>query len=292
MIDPSFLDQLKELDFVVKKRVSSAYAGGRSSVKHGKGIEVIDYREYMPGDDFRLIDWRVYARTEKLHIRRFEEEKELTMQILVDTSASMDFTSHKMTKFDYAGSIAAGFGYLSVHNHEKFAMGLYSNSLREITQAKKSQAHLFNMIDLLNSIRLSGQTNLGVSAGQYSKLMKTKSFTVIVSDFLEELDTITEGIYRMAKHSAEMLLVQVVDPWEIELGYEGDIKFQDLETSDIKRTYISPGFRKEYTRSIKEHIARVKKTCDEVGVKFTTVKTDEPIFDSFVKMVGGGRRGG
>jgi uncharacterized protein (DUF58 family) len=292
LIDPSFLNQLKELDFVVNQRVSSVYAGGRPSIKHGRGIEVIDYREYIPGDDFRLIDWKVYARTEKLHIRRFEEEKELTIHLLVDASASMDFGTGRMTKFDYAGSIAAGFGFLSVHNHEKFALALYAETLREITQPKKSQNHLFNVIDLLNTVKLKGRTDFGVCAAQYVKLIKSKSFSIIVSDFLEDLESVREGVYRMAKHSKEMMLVQVLDPWELDLGWRDDVKFQDMETSDVKRTFLSPGFRKDYARSIAQHNAQVKGICHDLGIEFTSVTTDSPVFDSFVKIVGGGKRGG
>jgi uncharacterized protein (DUF58 family) len=292
LIDPSFLDQLKELDFIVNQRVSSVYAGGRPSIKQGRGVEVIDYREYMPGDDFRVIDWRVYGRTEKLYIRRFEEEKELTVHILVDTSASMDFRTGRLSKFDYAGSIAAGFGFLSVHNHEKFALALYTNSLREITQARKSQAHLFNVIDLLNNIPLKGNTDLGVSVSQYTKLIKTKSFSIIISDFLEDLDSVREGIYRMAKHSKEMLLIQVLDPWEIDLGWRDDINFKDLETGELKRTFLSPSFRRDYTKSVMEHNAQLLEMCRDIGVQFTSLTTDIGIFDAFVKIVGGGRRGG
>lgn len=292
MIDPHFLDQLKELDLLVKKRVSSSYTGGKPSVKHGKGIEVVDYREYFPGDDFRLIDWRVYARTEKMYIRRFEEEKDLIMHILLDCSSSMDFTTHKISKFDYAGSLAAGFGYLSAQSHDKFGMGLYSGSIMEVAQPKKSRAHLFNMIDLMNSARLSGQTNLGISASQYVKMMKSKSFSVIIGDFLEPYDSIREGLYRMAKHSSEMLLVQVLDPWEVNLGWGGDVKFEDMETSGAKRTYLSPGFKKDYALAVSEHTARITKMADDLGSTFTRVTTEKPIIDSFIKIMGGGRRGG
>ncbi len=292
MIDPSFLDQLKELDYVIKKRVSSTYSGGRPSIKHGRGIEVVDYREYMPGDDFRLIDWRVYARTEKLYIRRFQEEKDLVMHILLDASSSMNYTSHQMTKFDYAGSIAAGLGFLSVNNQEKFALALYSNAIRDMTQPRKSHTHLLNVIDLMNTLTLSGSTNLGACSSQYSKAMKSKAFTVIISDFLEEMDSFKEGVYRMAKHSAEMTLIQVLDPWELDLGYSGDIKFKDLESADIKRSFMSPGFKKEYVEKVQAHIAQLTQICQDLGVGFHTVMTNTPLFDSFVKIIGGGRRGG
>lgn len=292
MIDPSFLEQLKELDLIVKKRISSSYSGGRTSIKHGKGIEVVDYREYMPGDDFRVIDWRLFGRTEKLYIRRFEEEKDLVMHLLLDSSSSMNFSTHKITKFDYAGSIACGFGYMSIHNHEKFGVGIYSSQVRDVMQPKKSRAHLFNIIDLFNSTKLEGETNFDVSASQYAKLMKSKSFTVVVSDFLEDLDSIREGIYRMAKHSSEMLLVQVLDPWEVDLGWSGDVKFQDLETHAEKRTYLSPGFKKDYVKSVTEHNAKLLRIADDLGINYVTVLTNTSIVDSFVDILRGGRRRG
>jgi len=102
MIDTEFFNQLNRFSLMVRKRVSSVYAGSRRAVLQGKGIEIVGYREYMPGDDIRTIDWRVYGRTEKLYIRKFEEEKNVTTHILLDSSKSMDYSSNGMTKFDYA----------------------------------------------------------------------------------------------------------------------------------------------------------------------------------------------
>jgi len=292
LIDSSFLDELRQLDLVISKKVSSVYAGGRPSIRHGRGIEVIDYREYQPGDDFRLIDWRLYGRTEKLYIRRFEEEKELTVHVLVDSSLSMGFSTQRMTKFDYAGSIAAGFGFMSVKNHEKFALALYSSAIRETTQPRKSQNHLFNVMQLLNSTQLQGITNFGACAAQYTKLIKTKSFSIIISDFLEEMPSVKEGIHRMAKQSKEMMLIQVLDPWEIDLGWRDDVKFQDMETGEVKRTFLSPRFRSDYTHSIQDHNNQIRSLCHDLGIEFMTLTTNTPLFDSFVQLVGGGRRGG
>ncbi|MFC2162513.1 DUF58 domain-containing protein [Candidatus Altiarchaeota archaeon] len=293
MIDSSFLEELKELDFMIKQRVSSAYAGGRPSIKHGKGIEVVDYREYMPGDDFRLIDWRLYGRTEKLYIRRFEEERNLVIHLLVDASASMDFkTTSALTKFEYGASIAAGFGFLAVHNHEKFATALYSDQLKTVTEPKKSRTSLFDTIDLFNTIKLGGETRFGISASQYGKMIKSKAFSIVISDFLEPLPSVREGIFRMAKHSKELNIIQVLDPWEVELGWRNDIEFEDIETGLRRKSFLSPSFRKDYHESIKEHIAGIHETCDDIGVKFAQVTTDEPLIDAFVRLMGGGRRHG
>ena len=96
----------------------------------------------------------------------------------------------------------------------------------------------------------------------------------------------------MAKHSKEMLLVQVLDPWEVDLGWRDDVKFQDLETTEVKQTFLSPNFKHEYHERIADHIAQVRQICSDLGVKFTSVTTDTPIFEAFTKIVGGDKRGG
>lgn len=292
MIDTAFLDQLKELEFLVKRKVSTLYSGGRKSVKPGKGIEVIDYREYFPGDDFRLIDWRVYGRTEKLYIKRFEEEKNLVVHVMVDSSASMDFnTRGLMTKFDYGGSIAVGLGYLAVNNQEKFALALYGNDLREFTQPKRSRSHVLSSIHLLNSAKLNGETDLGRCASQYINMIKSKSYVVVVSDFIEPLDSLREGIYRMAKHSKELTLIQVLDPGEIDLPWLDDVKFHDMETDDVKRSYLSPSFKKDYRRQLDDHIYGVREVCEDLGADFFSLRTDTMLLDAFVNLIGGRLRG-
>ena len=286
MINPEFFDQLKRFSFLVKKRVSSAYAGGRRSKAYGRGIETIDYREYYPGDDIKAIDWKIYGRTEKLHIRRFEEEKNLTTHILIDSSKSMDFsTTGIMKKFDYGAMIAAGFMYMVVKENEKFGMATYTTELKNIIQPKKGMNHFFNAVDLLNNIRLDGQTNLGICSEQYAKTIKTKPLIVVVSDFLEPFPSIKEGIYRLAKRSNDIIVVHVADPGELNLWVEGDVKMHDLEVTDEKRLYISPGFKERYRERFLGHIFKIRECCNDAGAQFYSVRTDMPIFETFLDII-------
>lgn len=286
MIDPEFFEQLKRFSFLVKKKVSSAYAGGRKSKLHGHGIETIDYREYFPGDDIKAIDWKIYGRTERLHIRRFEEEKTLTTHILIDSSTSMDFSTYGiMKKFEYGAMIAAGFMYMVVKENEKFGMATYTTELKDIIQPKKGMNHFFNAVGLLNNIELKGKTNLGICAEQYAKMIKTKPLIVVISDFLEPLPSIKEGIYRLAKSSNDIIVVHVVDPGELTLWVEGDIKLHDLESMAQKRLYISPNFKERYKERFEEHIFKIRECCDAVGAQFYSVRTDMPIFETFLDII-------
>jgi uncharacterized protein (DUF58 family) len=286
MIDSTFLEQLKNLNFLARRKVSSIYMGTRRSIMQGRGLEIFDHREYFPGDDFRTIDWKLYGRTEKLFIRRFEEDKNLILHILIDSSKSMDFSLEgRLRKFDYAESIAAGFAYLAMTKYEKFSTGLYSNKLREVTPARKGKLHFFHVLELLNSLEPEGESNFKECMEHYINYIKAKSFIVLISDFLEPLPLIEEGIYRAAKHAKETIAIQILDPGEINLKWIQDINFEDMETQEREITYLSPRFKSEYKRKIEEHILKIQGICDEIGMEFFSITTDKPLFDSFLSIL-------
>lgn len=285
MIDLTFLEQLRKLNLIARRKVSSIYVGGRRSICQGRGIEAFDHREYYPGDDFRAIDWKLYGRTEKLYIRRFEEERNLILHILVDSSASMDFSTINVRKFDYAGGIAAGFAYIATRRYEKFGTAFYADKIKGILQSRKGKMHFFRMIDLLNNVSLNGMTNLEVCISQYTNMIKSKSFIVVISDFLEPIESLRNGIYRIAKYSRDAILVQILDPGEIDLKFSDDINFEDMETTKFERAYISPNFRIDYKKRLQEHIFNIQKVCDSAGIEFFSFGTDTPIFDAFLNIV-------
>jgi len=237
MIDTEFFNQLNRFSLMVRKRVSSVYAGSRRAVLQGKGIEIVGYREYMPGDDIRTIDWRVYGRTEKLYIRKFEEEKNVTTHILLDSSMSMDYSSNGMTKFDYAAMLACGFGYLVTRENEKFAISTFGETI-DITPPKRGRGYLLHTIDRLNQTHLEGETKFDHCTQQYGKMIRSKSLVIVISDFLTDLDSIRAGLYRLAPN--DLIVISIFDPAEYDLTIAGDVKLHDMETNAIRKTYISP----------------------------------------------------
>ena len=122
------------------------------------------------------------------------------------------------------------------------------------------------MIDVMNGAKQKGQTNLTRSVSEYCSLIKTKSFIVVISDFLEPMDSLREGIYHIAKHSKELILVQVLDPGEINLKWSDDIKFVDMETSLTEDTYLGPIFKREYSERFKKHVFEINEICNDLGV--------------------------
>ena len=277
-MDTEFFKELERFTLLVKKRVSTAYSGGRKSLRFGHGISPVGYREYRRGDDFKLVDWKVYGRTEKLYIREHEEERSLVVHILLDGSASMDYDG----KFGYASRLSAGFAYLATLENEKYAISLFCKKLYQ-GEAKRGRRNLFQTIVELDRTVPKGGTNLLAIADQLESLLKTTSLVVLISDLLGETDEILSSIYRLSRH--ELVVIQVLAAEETELRYGGDVKFVDLESGQPLITRITEGERQEYVRRMAEHNDRIRAACSQVGADYFLMRTDRPIFEAFSEML-------
>ncbi len=278
MIDTSFFKELDRFSFMVRKRVSTAYSGTRRSILRGRGMEPVSYREYTQGDDFKIIDWKVYGRTEKLFVKEFEEEKSLTTHILLDTSKSMDFRK----KFEYAAMIALGFAYLVTKDNEKFGVSTFAEEIN-ITKPKRGRKYLSQTIDLLNSTTLQGKTRFDYCMEKYANIIKSRSLVIIVSDFMADVDAVRNAIFRLGNN--ELILIQVLDPVERSLDLGGEAKLIDLETEKKLDIYTSPRLRDDYEKRLSEHISKIKESSLQVGADFHTFTTDKPVFDAIFEVI-------
>ncbi len=278
MIDTSFFKELDRFSFMVRKRVSTAYSGSRRSILKGRGMEPVSYREYSQGDDFKIIDWKVYGRTEKLYVKEFEEEKSLTTHILLDTSKSMDFRK----KFEYAAMLALGFAYLVTKDNEKFGVSTFGEEIN-ITKPRRGRKYLSQTIDLLNGASLTGKTKFDYCMEKYGSAIKSRSLVIIISDFMADINAIKNGIFRLGDN--ELILIQVLDPIEKNLDLGGEAKLIDLETDAKMDIYTSPRLRSEYEKRLNDHIAGIKETCLMAGADFYSVTTDKPVFDAIFEVI-------
>jgi uncharacterized protein (DUF58 family) len=272
-MDTEFFEELDKFTLLMKKRVSTAYTGARRSLRVGRGISPVGYREYRKGDDFKLVDWKVFARKEKLYVREHEEEKSLVVHILLDSSASMGYGD----KFSFASKIAAGFAYLATRENEKFSISVFGETL-DPGEAKRGRKYLFRSIDELDGIIPQGTTNIKRAAGQFDKLIRSTSLVVLISDFLDDIEDIISAIYRLSGH--DLILIQVLDEDEAKLGFGGDVRFVDMESGGSLVTRISPRLRDEYRHRLKTHEEKIAETCQNAGVDFFSFTTDKSVFDA------------
>ena len=277
-MDTEFFQELDRFSLLVKKRVSTAYSGGRKSLRFGHGISPVGYREYRKGDDFKLVDWKVFGRTEKLYIREHEEERSLVVHILLDGSASMDYEG----KFSFASRLAAGFAYLAAADNEKYAISLFCKKLYP-GEPKRGRMSLFQSIEDLDATKPHGGTSLKAVADQMDSLLKSTSLVVLISDLLGETEDVLYSIYRLAGH--ELVVIQVLARSEMELDYSGDIKFVDPEGSEPVITRITEAERSDYLKKLSQHNHQIQEACRQVGADYFLFASDRPVFDAFSEML-------
>lgn len=281
MIDVGFLNQIRNFNLVMKKKVLSQNVGERQSTNTGEGLVFKDYREYIPGDDFRLIDWHLYARTNKYFIKRYEEERNMTLHILLDASASMDFGT-QITKYEYAAMIGLGFSYLAINNNERFEFSTFSDKM-DFIRPKKGKNALLEILEFLNKKKISGQSRFYESLEQFKKRLKSKSMIIIISDFLFDLDEFEQSLQLFRR--SEIFVVQVLDKEEIKFNMSGDFMLKDSEHGNIIKTFISNRLRNTYREKLDVHNARLKSICTQFGASQITVTSDTPIYETFYKVL-------
>lgn len=281
MISGEFLDQLGRFSLIVHKKVTSRFTGSRESVTIGHGLTFEDHRQYAPGDDYRSIDWKVYGRTDKLHVRRFEEEKSLTIFIATDNSASMKYKK----KWDYASMLSVGFAYIAMKGNEKFQFATFAERFKPF-KPKRGRQHLARMIDHLNKLDVSGQSALLRHAMQINKMIGSRSMVILISDFLYDVEEIKPALVLLSKH--DLKVIQLLDKDEVELPMTGEFKLQDAETGIQMKTYISNRSKTSYQHKVKDHADAIKKLCNQLGVAYVFAHTGEDIFDIFYRALNNG----
>jgi uncharacterized protein (DUF58 family) len=281
-IDISWLPQLNRLSLLVKKRITSPYAGSRPSIAKGRGLTITDYREYVKGDDIRYLDWKLYARTEKDYIRLFEEDRSLTTHIILDRSTSMDF-GNKISKFDYGAMMGLAFAYLAMRNNDKFVFSTFAEDLT-LLRPRKGAGQLASIVDSLKEVKVKGDSRFTKSMERYKKVIHSKSVVVVISDFLIPKEEIIKGLAWLGRKH-EVKVIQVLDRDEVELKIEGDVNLHDSESNMVLRTFISKKMRQKYQGKLNEHTQDVHDICMKSGADFYQCVSDINIFENFYRLI-------
>ena len=281
MIRTDFLRQLDSFNLVIKKKIASSFTGERRAEQVGAGLIFRDYSNYMYGDDFKHIDWKVYGKTDRLYVKRYEEDRNLTVHVLVDFSGSMDFGS-KIKKYEYASMIALGFSYIALKNNEKFVLAAFDDKL-DFFRANKGRAQIASMLYYLNNKKPVCSTKFFESLVRYKQLIHSRSMVVIISDFFCDVSEIESILLKFKKN--RIVLIQVLDTLEKKMNIEGDYDLVDLESSDRLHTFIDPFLRKKYFEQLEKHQADIRSICGEIKADFYVVNSDEDVFDVFYRIL-------
>jgi len=279
MIEPDFLYELERFESELKRKVNSVFQGEQETAETGEGLIFADHRNYVPGDDTRLIDWNLYARTEEHYIKRYEEERNLTTHVLLDASGSMDYGEGEKNKFDYAAKIGLGYAYLTAAENNDFRFSVFTDTFDRIDSGKSNEGEVLSLIDTVNEIEPEGRAEFGRALGEYAATIGSRSLVVVVSDFVGELEGIQNGIDALS--DSYLQLVCTLSNDEIELPVSGDTIFEGIETEGRLRTLISNRTRERYRERIEEHLEEVEEHAASRAADYVLVNTSDGFFDSF-----------
>lgn len=282
MIETDFLKHLNRLSLIINKRVASNYIGQRESIHGGQGLLFKDHRLYTPGDDYRAIDWKVYGRTDRLHIKRREEERNLTVHIIIDYSKSMGFGSNHLKKYEYAAMLGIGFAYMAMKNNERFVLSTFADMLDRF-RPRRGKRQLVAILDYLKTKKPEGMSEFETSLLSYAKFIDTRSMIVIISDFLYDPDEVRRALLGFKSNTIK--LIQVLDEVEMNMTLSGEFNLRDSETKTLLRTNIGPFLRKNYLSKLYDHNLRLKYIANSLGATFEPCCIEDPIFDSLFKVV-------
>ncbi len=284
-LSPGFLRKLEQLSLTAKRVFPGRMRGERRSSKRGASVEFADYRNYTIGDDFRRVDWNVYARLEKLFMKLFVEEEDLHVYLLIDASRSMTFGSP--SKLLYAKRAAAALGYIALSGLDRVGFASLSSGNTNLLTPKRGKGHVFAIFDWLKTIQGNGETNLAASIRDFSLRTRTPGIAVVISDFFDP--DYEKGIFALLSRKFEVSLIHVLDDEEIRPSIVGDLKLVDSETSAEREISITPAVLRRYERAVADFCGGIEQFCLRYGVNYVraTVSTDfEDLILSYLRRRG------
>lgn len=281
-IDPTYLNDLSAMSFRIKRKMFDKYVGNDTAKSLGDGQTFKDHSPYTMGDDVRKIDWKAYARTGEIFVKRYEADRNVTMHALIDASSSMDYGNQDEHKFTYSAKIALALAYVMNKHQGRVRFATFADKLHDAHTIAGS-ASLQSMLQALEKTTIGGHTNLIDSLQGYkAKVLKTKSTLLIFSDFLVDFSQIKDMFTMFPK--SNVILVHVVHDDELQLAYEGDFKLRDLESNEELRVHISPRFVAKYKERYVNHIKQISYSATAARMKFVTISTKDAIVVNFMKL--------
>ena len=268
---PDVIQQVKRLDLKARFIVEGFLTGMHGSPYHGFSVEFSEHRKYVPGDDIRLIDWGVYAKTDRHYVKKFRAETSLDAYLLVDCSASMAFaTGGRMSKMDYAICLAAALGHMCITQQDHVGLITFDERLRSFLPPKSKRSHLTNMISTLARTRPAGQTRLADAIHEVARRVRKRSLMILLSDLLADQEQVIPALHHMRYREHDLIIFQVLDHNELSFDFDGQVRFQDPESREELDT-DPQAIRLAYQEEIRSFIERYKKECQGVRADFVTV---------------------
>lgn len=275
-LDPATLARLGSLDFKARTIVEGFLTGLHRSPYKGFSVEFAEYRQYLPGDDLATIDWKVYGRSDRHVVKKFEADTNLACHIMVDVSRSMGYGSGGITKLRYATLVAAALAYLM--NRQRDAVGLiaFDDRITTMIPPRARAGHLTAFLVALERLALGERTDVSKPLRDLAAAIKKRGLIVLVSDLLDEPDRVIAGVKRFRHRGSEVIVLQVLDPAELTFPFEHAARFSDSETH-AEVVAVPAAVRAPYLEAMTALQAHYRRELGLAGIDYVLLDTSTPV---------------
>jgi len=278
---PEVISRLEDFQFLPRGLVEGNMAGAHKSPLHGFAVEFAGHRQYLPGDDIRHIDWKVYYKTGRYLLKQYEAETNLVAHLLVDASESMEYGSRGLSKLDYAKELAAALGYLVLLQRDKVGAAIFDTELRTALTPSNSLNQLRFMLSAFEGRAPEGQSQTGRALTQYSAKAGRRGIVIVISDFFTDLEALFDGVRRLKFDRHEVVLLQVVDDDELTFPLRGMTRFIGLE--NLGQRLIEPQrIRDSYLGKFGAFLAELRRGAEQCQADYFQANTSLPVTANLV----------
>ena len=273
-LNPNIINTLENLQLKAQFIVEGFMTGLHKSPFHGFSVEFSEHRSYTPGDETKNIDWKLWSKTDKYYIKRFEEETNLLCHIFLDSSQSMSFSSNNVTKFEYAQMLAAALSYLIIRQRDSLGLHVFDSKIRQTIRPKSTKNHLNTILSVMDKIKIGHKTNISEIIHAGAEKIKKKGFIILLSDLFDSSQKIINSLKHLRYYNHEILVFHILDKQEIELNYNEKMIFEDLE--NYNQIVTEPWqIKKSYKKEMKERIEYFNTECSGMNISYNLILTDQ-----------------
>jgi uncharacterized protein (DUF58 family) len=275
MLDPRVLSSIADLELVARVTVDGTVSGLHRSPFHGYSAEFSQYRHYRPGDDLKYVDWKLFARTDRVYTKQYRETTNMPAEIAIDASASMGFRgANGVSKFEYARVLAASLGHLVASQGDAVGLSVLGETLRTRVSSRSGQPHFRRILAALAGAEPAG-TTAPAALRRTVDLLQRRGLLIVLSDLYEEGDEADAELRRAARFGHEVAVFHVLTRDELEFPYRGDVEFEDVESGQVVLTNAAT-IAADYKTAVSAFLERWRARCGTHGIDYTIAFTDMP----------------
>ncbi|MHB9029406.1 MAG: DUF58 domain-containing protein [Candidatus Latescibacterota bacterium] len=273
-LSPEIVSGLGRLDLIARSVVEGFMTGLHKSPYHGFSAEFSEHRQYMRGDSLRYLDWKVFARSDRMYVKRFEEETNLKSHIILDTSGSMGFTGRgKVTKLRYGSVLAAALTFLMLRQRDSVGLVTFSDVMKKYLPPRAVHSQLKEIIAVLSECAPDGRTVTGEVLHTMAERISARGLIILISDLVTDPAELIRGLKHFRHNGHEVLVLHILDPEELAFDYDGEVRFTDLETGATITTQPRH-IRESYLALLDERLKHLVRSLHEISVDYARFTTD------------------